>query len=842
MARLTIDWGIDLGTTNSSVSVLGKHGPEVIRNREGSEYTPSAVYLDASGVVQVGKTARERFVSDEANTAVEFKRWMGTAQRKEFKRTHSTLSPEELSAEVLKSLKNDVKLMRGEELEAAVITVPADFDAPQTNATDRAARLAGIVYSPLLQEPVAASLAYGFQAEEQKAFWLVYDFGGGTFDAAVVNIRDGMIHVVAHGGDNQLGGKDIDWKIVEGLLVPILQRRYRLSDFHRGNPKWSAAFGKLKNWAEEAKIRLSDRQRQSTEIVQEYVCKDDDGTQVEIEYTLTRALVESLVTPLTLKAVSICRRVLSEQRIGPQDIQKLILVGGPTLSPHMRAVLEDPKEGLGIPLDFSIDPLTVVARGAAIFAGTQRRPAVTAISLPQGTFQVELEYKPISLDTEPLVGGRVSSRNSASLTGFTIEFVNPDSKPAWRSGDIRLSAEGAFVATLWAEPHRQNTFSIELCDSTGKQHPVEPRELQYTISAEPAGPTLPHHIGIAMANNQMDIFFKRGTALPAKKRRRHVTTKQLNRGTSTQAIRIPVVEGIYPADAGLNRDIGYIEVHPDHITRDVPIGSEIEITLQLDESRRLSGSAYIPILDGDGEFPLRFEGTLERPVPDAAKLKEDVVRQKRRIEQLRGKAEEISDVAARQEISKLDDALAEINQLLAGAREPDAAFTCQNRLLALKAQLADIERNIEAPALKLEGKQEIEWCDEIVEAHGTDGDHQFWQSLRAELIAALDGPREDLRKKIDDAYDLRIRLSREQMWWWVGLHEYLRARRTDMANQDFANKWFTHAERAIVNGDFEALKSGCRQLWALLPVEEQQRGYGGTTILAKDAAYGSSSV
>jgi hypothetical protein len=118
----------------------------------------------------------------------------------------------------------------------------------------------------------------------------------------------------------------------------------------------------------------------------------------------------------------------------------------------------------------------------------------------------------------------------------------------------------------------------------------------------------------------------------------------------------------------------------------------------------------------------------------------------------------------------------------------------------------------------------------------------LWGALKVELIAALDGSPEDLDRKVEEANDLRMRLSRDQMWWWVGLYEYLGAHRSEIADQDAANKWFTHAERAISSGDFEALKSGCRQLWALLPVEEQQRGYGGTTILAKDAAYGSSSV
>ena len=302
------------------------------------------------------------------------------------------------------------------------------------------------------------------------------------------------------------------------------------------------------------------------------------------------------------------------------------------------------------------------------------------------------------------------------------------------------------------------------------------------------------------------------------------------------------MEGIYPSDAGLNRDIGYFEIRADQIKRDVPLGAEVEITLQLDESRVLSGFVYIPILDE--EFPLDCEGTLVKPIPRASKLEEDVARQTQRIKQLKEKAQEIEDPAARREIGKLDNPapLAAINQLLAGARDADAAYTCQNRLLDLKKQLAEIERAIEGPALKLKARQEIEWCNEVVEAHGTPEDRNLWSALKAELIAAMEGSPEDLRRRIEGASHLRGRLSAGQMWWWLGVYKYLGTRRPEMADQNAANKWFPHVERSISNGDFEALKSGCRQLWALLPMEEQQRGYGGTTILAEDHTFRSSSA
>ena len=150
--------------------------------------------------------------------------------------------------EILKSLKGDVQQKTGEILESAVITVPAAFELHQCDATRKAAQLAGFKDSPLLQEPVAAALAYGFQTDGKKAYWLVYDFGGGTFDAAVIKAEEGSIHVVNHGGDNFLGGSDIDWAIIEELLIPRLLQDYDLEDFSRAHAGWDDKAGPPRNW------------------------------------------------------------------------------------------------------------------------------------------------------------------------------------------------------------------------------------------------------------------------------------------------------------------------------------------------------------------------------------------------------------------------------------------------------------------------------------------------------------------------------------------------------------------------------------------------------------------
>src|SRR6202049_2399486 len=235
MSRTTIDFGIDLGTTNSAIAVLEGVATNVFKNNDDADITPSAISIDKNGNLRVGQRARNRSIEYADDTYDEFKRRMGTDYVYNFKRSSHARRPEELSAEILKSLRNDVEQRTGELIEAAVITVPAAFELHQCDATRKAAQIADFKESPLVQEPVAAALAYGFQTDAAKTYWLVYDFGGGTFDAAIIKAEEGTIHVVNHGGDNFLGGSDIDWALVEHVLAPRLLQEYQLTEFVRGN-------------------------------------------------------------------------------------------------------------------------------------------------------------------------------------------------------------------------------------------------------------------------------------------------------------------------------------------------------------------------------------------------------------------------------------------------------------------------------------------------------------------------------------------------------------------------------------------------------------------------------
>ncbi|MEI9898152.1 MAG: Hsp70 family protein [Chthoniobacter sp.] len=534
MSRTTIDFGIDLGTTNSAIAVLKGVFTEIIKNNADADITPSAVSIDKKGAVLVGQRAKNKIEGDSGDAYIEFKRRMGTDHVYHFKSSGQNRKPEELSTEVLKSLRADVQQRLGEIVEACVVTVPAAFELHQCDATRKAAQAAGFKDSPLLQEPVAAALAHGFQADQEKAYWLVYDFGGGTFDAAIMKAEEGTIHVVNHGGDNFLGGSDIDWSIVEQILVPRLLGEFDLKDFTRGNAKWRHAFAILKRSAETGKIDLSRSERATLEGK----FKDGNGEEIEFDCELGRGELIRVAEPFIVRSAEICKRVLSEKNLSKDAVEKVILVGGPTLAPYFRELLES---NLGIPLDHSVDPLTVVARGAAVFAGTQRFNARNAAPIAAGEYSIDLRHKPVGMDSAPMAGGKVSGPSTEDFTGFTLELVN--TKTQWRSGKISLRSDGVFIANLHAERGERNTFAIELFDPSGAKQKTTPDTLTYTIGAVVEEQPLINSMGVALANNEYDKLCEKGRGLPQKATRDYRTTHAIRQGQSGETLKFQLSRG-----------------------------------------------------------------------------------------------------------------------------------------------------------------------------------------------------------------------------------------------------------------------------------------------------------
>lgn len=833
--RQTIDFGIDLGTTNSAVAVLRGTEAEIIKNNEDAEVTPSVVWLDKEGRQHVGRRAKERLETDPENARSEFKLQMGAGTTFKLKRSSKAFSPEDLSAEVLKALKGDVRQRLGEDLKAAVITVPAAFDLAQSEATRRAAQLAGIVHSPLLQEPVAAALAYGFQEQRERAFWLVYDLGGGTFDAALIQLKDGSIQVVNHGGDNHLGGKLIDWKIVDDLVVPRLTEEYSLTGFTRRNPQWRSAFSKLKLKVEEAKISLSNAE--SVNILLDFVCNDDDGQPVSLDYDISRSDVERLAEPIVLRSINICRQVLADRSLRADDLERVILVGGPTKMPLLRERIADPGEGLGIKLEYRIDPLTVVARGAAIFAGSQRADAVAETGGrqrdrdPAGVFSLQLEFKPIGPETEFLMGGKVLAEAGRRLETYTIEFFR-QGRAEWRSGRIALSRDGVFMATLLAEKGQQNRYEIHLLDSNGARRSTVPDYAAYTVGAAFSGAPLTHSIGVAQANNETDFVLRKGAPLPARGRTIHRQTTGVRSGQEVSLIRIPLVEGESPIADG-NTLIGTIEVRAPQLKRDIPAGAEIEVTITVDESRLVTAQALI--LHLDQEFDCRKD--LSKLVLAADVLMEDAEAQTRRLEEIREQAAEMQAQDIKQELQRLEDEGIEAQiqeDVDAAAGDQDAGQRCQASLARLRDFLNRAERSLGPGKLRAELQSTIKWADGIIAKHGTPDQKRRFLVLRGEADRAIaSGDVLVMKRKDEEVMDFARPILHQQPEFWVDYLRYLTDQRDSMTDVGLADRYVAQGLRAVNSGDVEQLKAACRQLFALLPRQGQvdaARGYGGTTI------------
>ena len=822
MTRTTIDFGIDLGTTNSSIAVYKDGDVEIFRNNEGFEYTPSVVWVNKHNALIVGRNAYEHLEEDSPNAYSEFKRKMGSAEKMTFARNGQSMTPEELSAEVLKELKEHVRQRGNEEVTGAVITVPADFDLPQNAATSRAAQLAGLTLSPLLQEPVAAALAYGFQSQSDKVFWLVYDFGGGTFDSAVIQVRDGAIEVINHGGDNYLGGKDIDWEIVEHLLVPALLKDRKLTNFKRGKKEWRAAFAKLKWHAEEAKIALSRRKSFDLSIM--FSPEDNFPEPFQFEFELQQSEVATIAEPFIIKTINICKKTLADKRLESGNIEKVLLVGGPTLAPYLRDRLSDSTEGLGIRLESNVDPMTVVARGAAIFAGSQRIPTDQPnldVDREKGYYIVSFpDWKFTGSDVEPVVAGMVEPPSEKSLDGLSIEFVNDKSKPAWRSGKLALK-EGRFMTTLWADKKSTNIYQIELFDGTGRLQKTvtDPDALTYTVGLTFTDPPLTHSLGVALANNEFDVFLEKGTPLPAHKRGDPLhTTVNVRKGQRDDLIRILVMEGENPR-ADRNRKISTLEIPSDKIKRDVPAGSEVEVTIDIDRSRLLHTTAYIPLLDEQYEDVISMEADESKFNP--SEFNQELEKEKKRLATMRENVTATDDEHARSALQKIEQeqmVQQADSALAAAADDADEAKKCRNKLLDLRKEIDVMEDSLEWPSLILETERIISAGKEIAQQHGNADERRILQAEEAQLKIALQTHDTELLKHQIGSYRMAIfRILQRTGVLQVIFFQNLCDRKTEMRDQTQAQQLISEGLRAMNTNDKDRLQAINRQLSDLLP-------------------------
>jgi len=373
--------GIDLGTTNSEVAVIEAGKPTIIKSAEGQPYFPSVVAFTKDGEMLVGEAAKRQAVTNPEGTVHRIKRKMGTGEKTKIRGKDYT--PEQISAYILQKIKKDAEDFLGEKVTEAVITVPAYFNDDQRQATKDAGKIAGLKVKRIINEPTAASLAYGLDKEGDHKI-AVYDFGGGTFDITLMEVGEGVFEVLSTNGDTQLGGSDMDQALVDYLAIEF-EKKHNID--LRKDPK---SLQRLFEAAENAKIELSSTLQ--TDINLPYVTVVDNEPK-HLETKLTRAKFEEIISKIVNKTEQPSKQALKDAKLKPEDIDHIVLVGGTTRIPLVKKKVE---EIFGKKPKRDVDPMECVAIGASIQAGVLSGDVDKDIVL--------LDVTPLSLSIETLGG------------------------------------------------------------------------------------------------------------------------------------------------------------------------------------------------------------------------------------------------------------------------------------------------------------------------------------------------------------------------------------------------------------------------------------------------------
>jgi molecular chaperone DnaK len=763
MARTKIDYGIDLGTTNSAIARM-ENGESIIKKSEGyqKDTTPSCDHFNKKKTLYVGDRAystlsREAILSFKKNDAsllntfIEFKRTMGTDVKYESKNMGKSFSSEELSAEVLKALKSYV---RDDEINSVVITVPAKFQGYQKDATKKSAELAGFQHCILLQEPIAASMAYGVDAHSIDGEWLVFDFGGGTFDVALMKANEGIMKVGDTEGDNHLGGKNLDLAIVDEIIMPYLEENYSIANILFNDERKGLLRNAVKRIAEELKINLSLAEKKHYDILtEEPIGEDDEGKDIEIDLSVTKEQYEDVVKPIFQRAIDISQKLLKNNNLLGSNLSTILLIGGPTFSETLRNMI---RSQITDKVDISIDPMIAVAQGAALYASTKDIPDDIR-EIDKSKIQLKVSYQADTVETEEKIGIRILRDKTEGDIPHKLFVEMKRHDKGWASGKIELKGD-AEIIDIHLEAGKTNGFEVVIYDEKGTEFPCEPESISIIQGFKTAGAVLPYSLCIEILDTSIGKQYlypikglTKNQSLPSKGTGVYRTQKDIRPGNKSDQIRIPV----YYANGAGSKAIhnynglrGEIVITGENIPGMLPKGSDVELTIKIDESEMIIVNASFPYLDDD-----MIEDIINpeiRKMPTKGEIKKRLKKANENLSILEEEYPEIDQI-------KIADIKTDLNklseQLNKGGSEADTREEIFGRINEKMIEMDEIETAGEWPKAMQELTEAQKNLESTNEQFGNEKSEQIVNQINDQARSIIE------KKDLKLAKDLTIQIA-----------------------------------------------------------------------------------
>ena len=795
--------GIDLGTTNSAICSYDGSNIRIWKSPEQNDVTPSAIYVDKRGNKYYGSKAYNQAPYNPNNSATLFKRFMGTSTKIELEASNLTLTPEECSAEILKVLFGYLpEEIRNDPETATVITVPAAFNQMKKDATLQAAKLAGIGKVALMQEPVAAIMSVMRQSKQEGIF-LIYDLGGGTFDVSIAENINGKVNLLAHGGIEMCGGRDIDRMVFNQIVVPWLKENFSLPDDLLVNRKYKT-FCRVAQWAtERAKIELSATEGATIALSEgEARATDEEGNELYIDIDISRVQVDEIISDLVNETIAATRETLAKAGLSSNDLERIVFVGGPT---NYKPLRDKVAFELSLPGNIDVNPMTAVAEGASIFAESidwsteshNRKATNETVNT-----NIDLSFKFTARTSTD--SAKVMCVLGNNLNGYTIEFVSLDT--GWSSGNAALKKN--MMVTLPLPQNGENRFSVKVLDEFGHEKAIGNSEITITktlatIGAIPAS----HSIGVEVVDKLggipvLEFLVNEGDALPKKGTITFKAGQTLKAG-SNDSINIKLWEGNIQSPITDNRFIGVLKITGSDIASGVvPTGADIECEYEMSDSGTINLEASIPCVGAsfsNHNFYSRQEGQLDLSDVDSLAEQGRLV-----IERIDSIAEKVDDPQLENARKKAELAANIDSQ---EACDPEDVQKASNELLDAKKLINKTRQDNLKVIRQMDLDSCVEFFDEVVRQYANPAEEHSFDSLIRTAQRSIDRNDSDFDNILDNMKTKNTIILLRQDWFIVDWYQRATASSSNYLDQARFNELKRLGDQALADDDIDQLRA-----------------------------------